>query len=210
MHKIDDSVVYFSFICLLTEKVFKDKEPEMFAILGAHNAFPVDCTNTRITIPSLESGMFKWRTSTDGRVETFRYVKCLARIMLPKRAKLFSCVRCCHSLVKSYDFKNIVLFIMKNHPDDSYWIPERLCCRLVEVFDILQCCIPTDDPDSVARVSTCSTPGATRIDSIATYRPNTYATKEKSGLLFTPVSHIQALNQNTGVASKRMLKKLMN
>ena len=129
------------------------------------------------------------RTATDGRVETFRYVKCLAQIMLPKRSKLFGCDRCCHSLVKSYDFKNIVLFMMKNHPEDSYWIPEKLCCRLVEVFDILQCCIPKDGPENVAMVSICSTPETAHIDSIATYRPNTYATKEKSGLLFTPDSH---------------------
>ena len=55
---MDDSVVYFAYIRLLIEEIFKDKEPEMFAILGSHNVFSEDCTYTRITIPSLESGMF--------------------------------------------------------------------------------------------------------------------------------------------------------
>lgn len=186
--KDDKNATFFEYLNLLADTTAKCLE--IYAIVGSNvDVFHLKTTASRITIPMLESESFKQCDPGDGRVQTYRYVKCLARTFLPKRTQLFGCPRCCHSLVKSYDFKNIVLFMIKNHPEDEFWVPENVCCRLVEVFDLLQRCLPVDDPDRAAPISTCCTPGDVRIESIATYRQDTIASKEKSNLLYTPDSH---------------------
>ena len=187
---IDDSVTFFAFLELLDRSINEDQDCRAYAIIGESvPLFSLPTTASRITIPMLESAPLGPLTVGNGRFQTYRFAKCLASVFLPKRSKMFGCDRCCHSLVKSYDLKNIVLFMIKNNPDDANWAMDKVCCRLVEVFQILTTCIPEKDADAVATISTCCLPGILRIDEISTYNPFIETRGEKTDLLFTPDSH---------------------
>lgn len=161
---------------------------ELFAIIGdGEHAFCV--SNTRITAPLLELSRFRYYGQCDGRVKTYKLAKCLVSNFLPKYTNVFGCKRCCHSLVKSYYLKNIILFMMKRYTEDSLWVEDKICTRVLEIFAILKQCI-VGRQDEVASVSVCCLPGRLRLDDISTNNPFIKGEPNKrSDVLFTPDSH---------------------
>ncbi|XP_061197609.1 uncharacterized protein LOC133205755 [Saccostrea echinata] len=182
--KEENSGLLFSYLrCLHQIAPF-----EIFAIIGdGEHAFRV--TNTRITAPLLELSRLLSHGPNDGRLKTYKLAKCLTNNFLPRYTNVFGCKRCCHVLVKSYILKNIILFMMKHYTDSSYWVEDKICTRVLEVFAVLKQCIE-GRKDEVASVSVCCLPGRLRLDEISTNNPFIKGKpNERSAFLFTPDSH---------------------
>lgn len=161
---------------------------ELFAIIGDGEHLS-RMSQTRITAPLLELSRFRYYGQSDGRVKTYKLGKCLVSNFFPKYTNVFGCKRCCHSLVKSYYLKNIILFMIHRYTDDSLWIEDKICTRVLEMFTILKQCV-VGRQNEVASISVCCLPGELQLDDISTNNPFIKEELNKdSNFLFTPDSH---------------------
>ena len=68
----------------------------------------------------------------------YRLTKIIAKLLFPKKKKEDYCVYCTDSVIASFFFKQVILFMIQHYRDKAAWGPEQLGNRLIEVFLILK------------------------------------------------------------------------
>lgn len=160
---------------------------QLFAILGKADNFH-QAISTRITAPQLELSYFKSLPPGDGRIKAYCTAKCILSAFLPELSKIFGCKRCCHTLVRSYHIKNILLFMLKNYKEDIHWTDKMIPVRVLEIFFILRQCMISDDESSYdAAISVHCFPGTIYIENVTNLSP--YKSQQGGKLFFSPDSH---------------------
>lgn len=157
--------LFFPFLLRLHQKSSFD----VFALVGQI----MECsplTRTKISAAFREFSDLSHYGCYDGRVMTYKFAKCLVSNFIPKYSSDLECTKCCHSLIRSYALKTVILFMIRRYPDDKYWASDAICTRVVEVFSILKHCI-TDKQDLYANIALCCLPGRQKLDYIPTINP---------------------------------------
>ena len=116
----------------------------IYDILSPDLHIDVSVNKMRFAMSLKELEKMNENGKTSYRVKCYKLVKCIAKYFIPRIQKHDSCKRCHDSLVFSFYFKKIVLYMIENYPSNNMWTDDFLPIRVLKVFLILNHCIKTN------------------------------------------------------------------
>ena len=117
-----------------------DDELKLYAILPKDRDLDYAFNTVRFAMSLKEREELNRYGPKNGRIQCFKFDKCVAQGFMPTIQKEGNCSRCRERLATSFALKNIVLFMASNYPDDKMWTEDQLGNRVCEVFAILNFC----------------------------------------------------------------------
>ncbi|XP_062607888.1 uncharacterized protein LOC134269700 [Saccostrea cucullata] len=129
----------------------------------------------------LETNAFASFGGNSPQARTYRLVKCIAKVLLPKIEQRYRCHRCREPIFTSFYLKNIVLFLCEYYKNDKHWQEESIGSRVIEAFLILNYCFLEDFP----RIAGYFFPVTYSVNELLVYRPQTkYLISESEDIHF--------------------------
>ena len=118
-----------------------DGEMRLFALLPKDRDIEYSLNSPRFALSLKESEELNKYGPLNGRIQCYKFAKCIAKFFVPCIQKKENCSFCLDGLVSSFALKNIVLYMANNYPDDKMWAEDQLGNRVCEVFAILNFCM---------------------------------------------------------------------
>lgn len=118
-----------------------DNEMKLFALLPEDHNIDYSLNIVRFAMSLKEREELNKYGPMNGRIQCYKFAKCIAKFFIPHIQKKENCSRCLDCLVSSFALKNVVLSMASNYPDDTMWTDDQLGNRVCEVFAILNFCM---------------------------------------------------------------------